>query len=68
MDNIQLSQKQLDDLASRILICDILSYIEENRSAYEEFLKNEKRKEVKDYDNRRIKEKITMDKLELQIV
>lgn len=56
MDNIELSQEQIDNIASNILISDILSFIENNRSEYEKFLE-EKRKEVKDCDNRGIKTK-----------
>ena len=55
MDNIELSQKQVEYMASNILISDILSYIENNRSTYEEFLKEEKRKEVEDCEDRGIK-------------
>lgn len=66
MDNIELSQKQIDYLASNILVSDILSYIENNRSAYEEFLKEENGKEVKDCEDRGTENSKTMDKLELQ--
>lgn len=66
MDNIELSQKQIDYIASNILISDILSYIENNRSAYEDFLKEENRKEVRDCEDREIKKQKSMDKLELQ--
>ena len=66
MDNVNLSQKQIDNIASKILISDILSYIENNRSAYEEFLKEENGKEVKDCDNRGTEKTASMDKLELQ--
>lgn len=66
MDNIELSQKQIDYIASNILISDILSYIENNRSAYEDFLKKENGKEVKDCEDRGIKKQKSMDKLELQ--
>ena len=65
MDNIELSQEQVDYLASNILISDILSYIENNRSAYEEFLEEENGKEVNDCDDRGTKKTKTMDKLEL---
>lgn len=65
MDNIELSQDQIDYLASNILISDILSYIENNRSAYEKFLEEENGKEVKDCDDRGTERKTTMDKLEL---
>lgn len=65
MDNIKLSQEQIDNIASNILISDILSFIENNRSEYEKFLEEEKRKEVKDCDDRGIKTKQAMDKLEL---
>ena len=64
MDNVKLSQEQIDKLATNILVSDVLSYIEKNRSAYEEFL-NKERKEAKDYDDRGIKTKQAMDKLEL---
>lgn len=47
MDNIELSQEQIDNIASNILISDILSFIENNRSEYEKFLEEEKREEVK---------------------
>lgn len=57
MDNIELSQEQIDNIASNILISDILSFIENNRSEYEKFLEEEKREEVKDCDNRGIKTK-----------
>lgn len=57
MDNIELSQKQIDNIASNILISDILSFIENNRSEYEKFLEEEKKEEVKDCDNRGIKTK-----------
>lgn len=66
MDNIELSQEQIEHLASNILVSDILSYIENNRSAYEQFLKEENGKEGKDYDNRGTETITTMDKLELQ--
>lgn len=64
MDNVKLSQEQIDKLATNILVSDVLSYIEKNRSAYEEFLDKE-RKEGKPCDDRRIKTKQAMDKLEL---
>lgn len=66
MDNIELTQQQIDNIASKILVSDVLSYIEKNRSAYENFLKEVNGEEVKDYDNRRIKKQKPMDKLELQ--
>ena len=66
MDNIELSQDQINNLASNILVSDILSYIENNRSAYENFLEEENGKEGKDCDDRGTKKTKTMDKLELQ--
>lgn len=65
MDNVKLSQEQIDKLATNILVSDVLSYIEQNRSTYEEFL-NEERKEDIIYDNKGIKTVKTMGKLELQ--
>lgn len=66
MDNIELTQQQIDNIASKILVSDVLSYIEKNRSAYEDFLKEENGEEAKDCEDRRIKKQKAMDKLELQ--
>ena len=41
---MELSQKQIDYLISHISVSDILNYIENNRSDYEIFLKEEKEK------------------------
>lgn len=45
---MKLTEEQIEYIASHILVSDILNYIENNRSEYEEFLKEEKEKEKKD--------------------
>lgn len=65
MDNVKLSQEQINKLATNILVSDVLSYIEKNRSTYEKFLEEEKGKEDKDYDDRTTKTSTPMGKLEL---
>lgn len=38
---IELSQKQINQIARSIFVLDIKAYIEQNRQKYEEFLKEE---------------------------
>lgn len=45
---MKLTEEQIEYIASHIRISDILNYIENNRSEYEEFLKEEKEKEKKE--------------------
>ena len=59
---MELSKEQLKTIASNILVSDIIDYINNHSSEYEEFLKEEEelkenieREEVKNCDNRRIK-------------
>lgn len=40
---IELSQKQINQIARSICVLDIKSYIEQNRQEYEEFLKDEEK-------------------------
>lgn len=65
MDNVKLSQEQIDNIATHIFVSDVLSYIENNRSAYEKFLEEENGKEDKNYDDRATKTTTPMGKLEL---
>lgn len=57
---MELSKEQLKTIASNILVSDIIDYINNHSSEYEEFLKEEElkenleREEVKNCDNRRI--------------
>jgi hypothetical protein len=58
-----LETESIKTIARNILVSDILKYIEEHSSEYEEFLENE-RKEAEN-ENTKFKESKTMDKLEL---
>lgn len=56
---MELSKEQLKTIASNILVSDIIDYINNHRSEYEEFLREEElkenieREEVKSNENRR---------------
>lgn len=58
-----LETESIKTIARNILVSDILKYIEEHSSEYEEYLKTEREKEER--GNRKTKESATMDKLEL---
>ncbi len=47
MDNIKLSQDQINQIAFNILANDVIKFINTHRSEYEEFLRREEEKKKK---------------------
>lgn len=43
---MSISQEQIRQISSSILVSDVLTYIEQHRSEYEEFLKEEEKAEI----------------------
>ena len=58
-----LETEAIETMARNTLVSDILKYIEEHSSEYEEFLEEERKEE--ELETKRIKKAETMDKLEL---
>lgn len=58
-----LETEAIETIARNTLVSDILKYIEEHSSEYEEFLEEERKEE--ELETKRIKKSETMDKLEL---